>query len=84
MVRPSGAYQSFPTQRDLCGANRLRHRFFAPKNGFAAACFIHKATCTRLDRPPRSARPLVWTCPFQSALQGLRLISAPRMNISFK
>jgi len=53
----------------------LRHRFFPPKNGFAAACFIHDATWCSSRSSTEVARRLVWTCPFQSALQAARAAS---------
>ena len=61
-----------------------RHRFFPPKKGFAAACFIHEATwfssrsSTDVSSTPRVDLPIP-----VGVTGGSGLISVPRMNISF-
>src|SRR5689334_24290582 len=68
------------------GLSHRRHcfRFFPPKKGFAAACFIHEATCcssssfTDFNSTPRVDLPI----PI-GVTGGSGLISVPRMNISF-
>src|SRR5215475_16205503 len=70
-------------------SSRLSHRrhcfrFFPPKKGFVAACFIHEATCcssksfTVFNSTPRVDLPI----PIGTT-GGIGLISVPRMNISF-
>jgi hypothetical protein len=74
----------FPTQRDLSEPTDFVIVSSPRKTDSRRPASSTTLLGTRLDRPPRSARPLVWTCPFQSALRGSGFISAPRMNISFK
>src|SRR6476660_8384626 len=69
------------------GLSHRRHhfRFVPPKKGFAAACFIHEATCcssssfTDFNSTPRVDLPIP-----TGVTGGSGLISVPLMNISFK
>src|SRR6201993_4169124 len=63
----------------------FRHRFFPPKKGFAAACFIHEATwCSSRSSTDVSSTPRVDLPIPIGVTGGSGLISVPRMNISFK
>jgi hypothetical protein len=62
----------------------FRHRFFPPKKGFAAACFIHEATwCSSTSSTDVSSTPRVDLPIPIGVTGGSGLISVPRMNISF-
>ena len=63
----------------------FRHRFFPPKKGFAAACFIHEATwcSSRSSTDPNSTPRVDLPIPI-GVTGGSGLISVPRINISFK
>ena len=62
----------------------FRHRFFPPKKGFAAACFIHEATwCSSRSSTDASSTPRVDLPIPIGVTGGSGLSSVPRMNISF-
>ena len=62
----------------------VRHRFFPPTKGFAAACFIHEATwCSSRSSTDASSTPRVDLPIPIGVTGGSGLISVPRMNISF-
>lgn len=74
---PAGPTQTLPLLD-------LRYRFFPPKKGFAAACFIHEATwCSSSSSTDASSTPRVDLPIPIGVTGGSGLISVPRMNISF-